>query len=390
MVDSLRMRLCFAILPAIALLAATLLAPAAARAADPAPLVGAEIEGHWQIAGKQVPLPAGRWVVAAHALAPYAGGQQVGAYGAIHSAILLQVDGDRITAKVEIHANALPVMDGWGIAADCERTDLPIATIRYKAGWDGSCFFLTHTTANRNGTATARSAAAFIAERGLRAPPEWLTVGFRVANRSDVVDARFHFTPALWSLPDHAGRWAASPWAPKQLEGDPVRLGVARSLTEWAVGFSGLVEAGIKNRLDPTAQIAMPNAVADHRGVLEQRRAAIDDLLKSGAIDGEMHQRQIALLVERGLDPGSQVADPATVALYKTLAYRPMVSFANIWIDYFWIGQPWAAGMLVLLQVTVNTTKFYFHELAWEQVRGPGSRRDSARVIDFAYLGTNR
>ncbi|BBK43573.1 hypothetical protein STVA_35930 [Allostella vacuolata] len=383
--DNPGIRRCCAILLGIGLLAWS-----TARAADPVQPPGTAVEGHWQIAGKQVPLPAGRWVVAAHTMAPYAGGEQVGAYGAIHSAILLQTDGDRVAAQIEIHANALPVMDGWGIAADCERTDLPIATVRYKAGWDGSCFFLSHTSGGRSSSPTSRAAAIFIAERGLHAPPEWLTVGFRVANRSDVIDARFHFAPALWSLPDHAGRWSASPWTPPRLEQDPVRLAVARSLTEWAVGFSGLVEAGIKNRLDPTARVAMPNAAADHRGVLEQRRAAIDDLLKSGAIDAETHRRQIALLVERGLDPGSQVADPATVALFKTLAYRPMVSFANIWIDYFWIGQPWAAGLLVLLQVTVNTTKFYFHELAWERVRGPGSRRDSARVIDFAYLGTNR
>lgn len=385
MVQTLMARFC-----GIALVAIGLLAAPPAGAADPVPPVGTAVEGQWQVAGKQVPLPAGRWLLAAHALTPYAGGERLGAYGSIHNAILVQTDGARVTAKVEIHANALPVMDGWGIASDCERTDLPIATVRYKAGWDGSCFFLTHTSGAREGTPTVRSAAAFIAERGLATPPEWLTVGFRVANRSDVVDVRFHFAPALWSLPDHAGRWSASPWTAARLERDPVRLAVARSLTEWAVGFSGLVEAGIKNRLDAEAQVAMPTAAADSRGVLEQRRAAIDDLLKSGAIDAEQHRRQVALLAERGLDPGSQVADPATVALYKTLAYRPMVSFANIWIDYFWIGQPWAAGLLVLLQVTVNTTKFYFHELAWEKVRGPGSRRDSARVMDFAYLGTNR
>lgn len=371
----------------LAILAAVLLATFPAAATEPA---GTELAGQWRIAGKQVPLPAGRWLLAAHQLGRYAGGERVGAYGAIHNAVLVQAESGRVTAKIEIHTNALPVTDGWGIAGDCERTDLPIATVRYKAGWDGSCFFLTHTTGDRSRTPAARAAAAFIAERGLETPPEWLTVGFRVANRSDVIDIRLHFAPALWSLPDHDGRWPASPWIAERLERDPARLAVARSLTQWAVGFSGLVEAGIKNRLDPKAAIAMPTAAADGRGVLEQRRAAIDDLLQSGAIDAAQHRQQVALLVERGLDPGSQVADPATVALYKTLAYRPMVSFANIWIDYFWIGQPWAAGLLVLLQVTVNTTKFYFHELAWEQVRGPGSRRDSARVMDFAYLGTNR
>ena len=53
---------------------------------------------------------------------------------------------------------------------------------------------------------------------------------------------------------------------------------------------------------------------------LEQRRAAIDDLLKSGAIDAEQHRRQVALLAERGLDPGSQVADGVTEDMKKTEA----------------------------------------------------------------------
>ena len=378
-------RLAAAFAVAIALL------PGATPASADTPPVGATLEGHWKLAGKQLPLPTGRWTLAAHRLAPYAG-ERVGAYGSIHSAVLVQSDGPRVTAMLEVNANALPVMDGWGIAQDCERTDLPIATVRYKAGWDGSCFFLTHTTATGGQPAAAAgaAAAAFVAERGLVLPPEWVTVGFRVANRSDVIDARYHFAPALWDLPDAAGRWSASPWVASRLEQDPARLAVARALTEWAVGFSGLVESGIKNRLDPKAVVPMPVTAADTRSVIEQRRAAIDELLQRGAIDAEQHRRQIEMLVERGLDPGSQVTDPATVALYKTLAYRPMVSFANIWIDYFWIGQPWAAGLLVLLQVTVNTTKFYFHELAWERIKGGGTRRDSARVLDFAYLGTNR
>lgn len=357
------------------------------------PPIGAVVEGAMKVAGKQVPLPAGPWVLAGHALIPYGGGERIGAYGSIHNIVLLQVEQGRIGTVLELHVNALPVTDGWGISQDCSRTDLPLATIRYKAGWDGSCFFLAHTTARSKKEPEAWTAATrFAAGRGLAMAGEWLTAGFRVANRSDIVDARFHFAPESWGLPAGGkGTWADSPWSVSRLERDPQRLAVARTLTEWGVRFSGLVEAGIKNRVDPAAPLPLPTARAkDARDVIEQRVAAVDDLLRSGAIDARQHRIQIARLLERGLDPGSEVTDPSTVALYKTLSYRPMVSFANVWIDYYWIGQPWAAGLLVLLQVTVNTTKFYFHELAWEQIAGGGTRRDSARTMDFAYLGTNR
>ncbi|MGE0719361.1 MAG: DUF2061 domain-containing protein, partial [Alphaproteobacteria bacterium] len=185
--------------------------------------------------------------------------------------------------------------------------------------------------------------------------------------------------------------WSRSPWAARRIESDPRRLALAQGLTEWAVTVSGFVEAGLKRRLDPAMTLPMPATAVmkDTRSVVERRLAALDDLHRAGAIDAEQYKDHAARLVERGLEPGSEVVDPATVALYKTMSYRPMVSFANIFIDYYWIGQPFAAGVLVFLQVTVNTTKFYFHELAWEGIAGGGARRDSARTIDFEYFGTN-
>lgn len=219
----------------------------------------------------------------------------------------------------------------------------------------------------------------------------WLTAGFRVGNRNDIVDARFHFVPAAFKIAlENPARWKDSAWAPDRLERDPARLAVATAVTEWAVLFSGHMEAGLKNRLSGDDVIAMPSrpGATLAGGVVEQRLQALDDLLRAGAMTAEQHARHAARLRDRGLDPGSEVVDPATVALYKTLSYRPMVSLANVFIDYYWIGTPFAAGVLVLLQVTVNTTKFYFHELAWERIRGGGTRRDSARTIDFAYFGT--
>jgi uncharacterized membrane protein len=83
------------------------------------------------------------------------------------------------------------------------------------------------------------------------------------------------------------------------------------------------------------------------------------------------------------------VADPATVALYKTLSYRPIVPALNLGIDLYWIGRPFAAGVLEVLQIVVNSYKFYMHELAWNRFIGAANRPDAARQIDFASLGTN-
>ena len=363
----------------------------ASASAEGIPNVGDLIEKRLVVAGKQIPLPDGQWIVAGSGLGRLSEDEQPGAFGAIRNLVLFRLNGSAVDAAAEINVNALPVSDGWGIANNCTRTDLALSVVRYKAGWDGSCFLVTHTmTPSAAGPVAWRQAVAVASERGLTLPAIWLTAGFRVANRRDVIDARMHFSPESRGIaPEAVSRWRDSAWAASRIERDGRRIVLARSVTEWAVLFSGHMEAGIKNRIDPLTRIAMPATpeAADEGGVVERRLAALEDLHKAGVIGEEQYRRQADMLAERGLDPGSEVVDPATVALYKTFSYRPFVSFANVFIDYFWIGQPFAAGLLVFLQVTVNTTKFYFHELAWEKFVGGGTRRDSARVMDFVYLG---
>lgn len=363
--------------------------------AQPLPVPGATVENFLVIAGKQVPLPEGRWLIAGAALTGF-DGAAVGAFGRIANIVLFRTRGTEVEAIAEISTNLLPTHDGWGIASACERTDLALSVVRYKTGWDGSCFFVTHTLTDG---AEVSAPAAWVAalgtarERGLGLGTVWLTAGFRVANRSDVVDARFHFAPGARGIAEERPRrWRDSGWAASRIERDAARLDIARGVTEWAVIFSGHMEDGIKGRLRAGNAYADPAApgAALAGSVLERRLAALNDLHRSGLLTAREHEVQAAQLRERGLDPGSEVIDPATVALYKTLSYRPIVSLANVFIDLFWVGQPFAAGVLMLLQVTVNTTKFYFHELAWEQFVGGGTRRDSARVLDFSYIGRGK
>jgi uncharacterized membrane protein len=69
---------------------------------------------------------------------------------------------------------------------------------------------------------------------------------------------------------------------------------------------------------------------------------------------------------------------------YKAFTYRVVVTSINVGIDYYFIGAPFAAGVLVILQVFVNTTKFFFHEVMWQELFGVGPlQRDTPRVMDF-------
>jgi len=73
------------------------------------------------------------------------------------------------------------------------------------------------------------------------------------------------------------------------------------------------------------------------------------------------------------------------ITAVKAISYRVIVSISHIFVDYYWTGNYVAAGALEVLQITINSTKFYFHELAWAKYMGV-PRGDSARTLDFKYI----
>jgi uncharacterized membrane protein len=379
-------------------LGAALCAAVPATAADlgpPSP--GAILRNMVVLDGKQVPLPAGDWLVAGTATADF-DGARLGAFGRMRQLVLFQVDGGAVSAVAEITTNILPTSDGWGISRDCARSDMLMAVTRFKAGWDAACLHVAHTLPGAAVASAAWSAAADRAARqGWHVPPVLLTAGFRVADRADVVDLRLHMAPSRLGAPADPAptAWRDSPWHVRRIAEDAPRKAAAETLGRWALGFDGLVAAGLRNHLDPAApavdlpmgDASPPPPRADD--LLAARAAALTALRDGGLIDAATHDAQRARLEAIGRETGSAVADPATVALYKTLSYRPIVSALNLGIDLYWIGRPFAAGVLEVLQIVVNSYKFYMHELAWSRFIGAANRPDTARQIDFASLGTN-
>ena len=115
-----------------------------------------------------------------------------------------------------------------------------------------------------------------------------------------------------------------------------------------------------------------------------QRLAQLEVLRESGTVSMEEYARQKAI-IDAEIEPKAENAWTfATVAGYKAFTYRVVVTTINAGIDYIFIGQPFAAGVLVILQVVVNTTKFFFHEVMWQELFGVGPlQRENPRVMDF-------
>lgn len=368
---------------------------AAARAHDFHP--GQAFSGILGVGGKQVPLPDGVWYVAGYHRAAVESSTDFGPYGVIHDLVLFRAEGDTVGAYVHVHANALPVNDGWGVSQDCQRTDAYATAMRYQSGWDVSCVFLVHTqSAPTEASSRAwTNALAYVGYRQFSLPATWITTGFRVGNRRDILDVRVGFNPETEALPAAVpGPWEDSPWHATRVESDPARARYLHHLALWTPGYAGLVEEGIKNRLDGQQAYPMPFGEWDPAGAkagdVAGRLKVLDRLVADGLIDESDHATQRDLILSgKALEPIPQPDGP-TIAFWKTISYRPMVSTANVFIDYYWVGSPFATGVLVALQVVVNTTKFYFHEIAWERFfGGVTGKRDIPRVVDFSYAGVS-
>ncbi len=238
---------------------------------------GSSVERVLRIDGKQVPLPGGSWVVAADTASDW-NDQSIGAFGYLRTLVLFRIVGGHVDTMLEINTNVLPTTDGWGMAADCARTDLVLAVVRYRAGWDGSCYFVTHTLLARDPTKAWRKARDFAILKGLQLSRVWLTAGFRTADRSDVLDVRFHFAPETRGIvPETVDRWQDSGWMSAKLDSDPQRYAFAHAVSDWTVSYSALIDAGLKNRLPDDDAITMPQAIygAPLADVLARRRAEL-------------------------------------------------------------------------------------------------------------------
>ncbi len=122
------------------------------------------------------------------------------------------------------------------------------------------------------------------------------------------------------------------------------------------------------------------------------RIEALRTLREAGSITEEDFQRQIADVDTAAAAAAAAAAGGwtyAQVAGWKAFTYRVVVTTINAGIDYVFIGRPFAAGVLVVLQVVVNTTKFFFHEMMWQEIFGISPlQRDAPNVIEFGRIVT--
>jgi len=376
---------CFgALLVAAALVLAV---PRAAQAQDQLK-PGASLDGNLMISGKQLALPSGPWIVAADGDSGWAS-TDVGAFGYLRTTILFRMTGTAVDTILEVNSNALATMDGWGMPGSCSRNDLVWVTTRYKAGWDGSCYFVTHSLLAQNGQPVWEAARRFARQNNWQLPNLAVTAGFRSSDRTDVLDVRYHFAPETRGFKaETISHWRDSAWMANRVEQDEHRLAFVKSVRDWAIGYEAIVESGLKNHPYKGDLITLPEAGV--KGTLQdamaERLAELGLLRQSGAISDADYATQKQALDSAAAGTTSTIPDQTAIQYVKGFSYRVIVSFSHLFNNFYWTGNFATTSALEVLQITINSIKFQLHEVGWAKYYGT-PRTDAGRIIDFKYIG---
>jgi hypothetical protein len=406
-----------------AVLAAALLAALPSAAQVGAGPAGSVFRSYLPLNGKQVPLPEGDWVLAgdSYEVLPSVAG---GAGDAVESVVLLQVSGSRVSAFVMAQRNAIGVDKGWGLAPECNRTDLYAAIAYENSDTHAFCGFATSvaTAASPQDAALSWTQALDYARRhGLTLPGTWLMAGFRISNLRDVIDVRYHFDPALAGMPGEtadrqdadgaaarldegaaaapeswsamARRWvgyAASLGASEPEKPSPRRAAVA-ALVAWLDAMRYPVELGFKNRLSGVPGVPEPwggtTAALAATPALTTRLQQLEALRSANVLSAAQHDVQLAIIESEhaSVAAGRWTAEGLTTV--KAGTNQVSTNIAAFAADYLMTGNVATSLSLIGVHTVIDVGQYWSTEWAWNTF-GP-RKIETVTTVDLLGTGSN-
>jgi hypothetical protein len=337
------------------LIAAGLLAPGSSRA-DEGPPQGTPVSGIATVQRMQIPLPTGQWLWAGRAFTQLAELEGV-AYGTIESDVLFHVEDGAVASFMMVYRNAIPVENGWGGTEDCSKDGLIPPSDYFMSESHIFCSFIERVR-TASGAATgadgAWKAALLYAEtQHIKVPSDWFMVGYRKADRRDMLDVRYHF--AVTSL--IGGGLAGGAATPAQTS----------ELEQWRDLMRGPLRWGFDNALPAAFNAPMP-------GTDEAAAPSPEVALKLGLLDGLRdkdvvsdidYRRQRAAILATQVKLAEKKVSNEELTLWKTIADQTSAGAANLVIDYGVLQNPISAVGLFSVQRLFDMFQYSSHEWAW-------------------------
>ena len=377
--------------------------PAAAEV--PAP--GTVVRGPLDLAGKQIVLPDGEWIVAGHGYDQVVGLDDV-PYGAIENVVLFRLAGERVIAFVIAQRNVIAIENGWGLAPECERSDLLGLVVFDGAENHSFCGFVDYVATAVDSTSASawQAAMTYAGSRGLALPPGWLMAGFRRNDLTDTVDVRYHFDPVLagypavttpnvagadWSRQQIYGRAAGGAWGvvgglashlafwhkpparePAASQAMEPRAAVVNDLRGWLAKMRYAIQLGYENRASMMASVPMPWDPADEvfQPELSVRMAGLGQLVEADVLSTEEYARQRA--IAEALSAPEQghrwTAEELTAAKLVTDQISGAASYFSA--DLIYTGTVQTASQIWALDQVIDAVRYTALEYGWQRL-GP-------------------
>jgi len=361
----------------------TAITPAAALAP------GERVSGRIDLGAKQIPLPAGTWTVVGVGAQPF-NDSRIGAFGTIQGAILVLLRDNAMQAVLEINGNTIPVNNGWGRTRACNDDGSALLLVtRYRTGWETSCQFVRPTRFNGDtaGPPAWEQARAQIRQARWTMPPIWLTAGFRVSDRQDIIDVRYHLNPTELLGPDAAKLADPGAWAPDVVKADPLRQGAVQAVAAWATGFSAWVERGLRNQISDTPG-PLP-AVATRVAMFEDAKIAdLRRLYGEGRITKEMFDAQVEIARKEAPEykPNTSLLSNS---VQKNISFRSFGTIVDWGIAYVVTASNYISWGIALTLNATDSVWFVLNDQYWDNYYAKLNTHDSERVVDFRYVGDN-
>lgn len=368
-----------------------------------------------ELAGKQVPLPKGLWLVASSGREAQnlATGPTV-----VERQLLLGVDNNSINSFVLINTNATPAPAGWGVSQDCKNSNHPFKAVLEQQNNHYSCVFIsTSLAANKTSgpEATFWTLASERAKlRNWQLSNDWVVVGIRLADRLDVVDVRYGFS--LQTPPKKGG-------VDTTTEIKVLQDMAVEALRKWQTTAVYLVERGFRRQLDQELPLSQPNFAhrpqallanggrggiphssmlhvedtnaiptqaagtlhaVDEKGlppVVASRLQQLLALYNEGWLSRTEFEAQHILIREQFMAKSDVTINIWTLGAMKTAGHTTQ-SLLWMWgVNYLFMGDAYLAGSLALTKTVISPIRYYLEEAAWN-TWGP-RRNPTLPVVDF-------
>jgi hypothetical protein len=398
-------------------LAAMLLGFAAPAPAE-VPAVGTEVQGSLDLAGKQVVLPEGDWVIAGHGFDQVADLEDV-PYGAIENVVLFKLAGGSVAAFVLAQHNVIAIENGWGIAPECQRHELLASVVFDGAEGHSFCGFVTYVlSAVEPGSAAAwKAAVGFAADHGLSLPPTWLMAGFRRNDLTDLLDVRYHFDPAVQGFPaTPATTWSASPWSRSHIFGNTVsgsawgavgglmghaafwrepaerelaaspalepQAALVDDLADWLARMRYAVQLGFERRAGEAGDAPMPwtPSVAAFRPELSLRLHDLDELREEAVLPQAEYAKQRAIAENLSAPTAGRRWTAEELTLVKMITDQISGAMSYFTADLAYSGTVQTASQLWAVDQVTDAFRYAALEYGWQKF-GPRRLGVDQRVM---------